>query len=75
MNIDILLAGLAGILATAAPILFATIGETFTERAGVINLSVNGPFAFGNERLCCNCETNSLALGFLTGILVGRWWR
>ena len=36
------LIGLAGVLATAAPIVVATIGETLTERAGVINLSVNG---------------------------------
>ena len=35
------LSGLAGILAAAAPILFAAIGETLTERAGVTNLSVN----------------------------------
>lgn len=36
------LVGLAGILAAAAPIVFASIGETITERAGVINLSLNG---------------------------------
>jgi len=34
--------GLAGVLTAAAPIVVATIGETFAERAGVINLSVNG---------------------------------
>ena len=37
-----LLIGLAGVLATAAPLVVAVIGETFTERAGLINLSVNG---------------------------------
>ncbi len=36
------LIGLAGVLATAAPIVVAAIGETLTERAGIINLSVNG---------------------------------
>ena len=34
--------GLAGVLAAAAPIVVAAVGETFAERAGVINLSVNG---------------------------------
>ena len=37
-----LLVGLAGVLTASAPIVVATIGETFAERAGVINLSVNG---------------------------------
>jgi len=37
-----LLTGLAAVLASAAPIVFAAIGETFSERAGVTNLSVNG---------------------------------
>ena len=41
MQTDILI-GLAGVLAAAAPVLFAVIGETITERAGIINLSLNG---------------------------------
>lgn len=36
------LIGLAGVLASAAPVIFAAVGETITERAGVINLSLNG---------------------------------
>lgn len=42
MENNLILIGLAGVLVSAAPILFASIGETFSERAGVINLSVNG---------------------------------
>ena len=42
MSTEALLIGLAGVLAAAAPIVFATLGETLTERSGVINLSVNG---------------------------------
>ena len=34
--------GLAGVLAASGPVVFASIGETISERAGVINLSVNG---------------------------------
>ncbi len=37
-----LLIGLAGVIAAATPVVVAVIGETFTERAGVINLSANG---------------------------------
>ena len=42
MNYETLLIGLAGVLAAAAPIIFAVLGETISERAGVINLSMNG---------------------------------
>jgi len=33
---------LANVVSNAAPLIFATLGETFTERAGVINLSLDG---------------------------------
>jgi general nucleoside transport system permease protein len=42
MGIDLTITGLASVIALAAPVLFAVIGETITERAGIINLSVNG---------------------------------
>jgi general nucleoside transport system permease protein len=42
MSGDIILLGLAGVIASGAPIVLAAIGETLTERAGVINLSLNG---------------------------------
>jgi ABC-type uncharacterized transport system permease subunit len=66
------LIGLASIFATAAPVIFAAIGETFSERAGVINLSVNGTIllsAMGSFAVVV--ETQSLALGFLAGALIG----
>ncbi|HIQ08813.1 MAG TPA: ABC transporter permease, partial [Anaerolineaceae bacterium] len=34
MTPEQILFGLAGVLAAAAPVIFATIGETLTERAG-----------------------------------------
>ena len=71
MDANLILIGLAGVLATAAPVLFAVIGETITERAGIINLSMNGSillsamggFAVANR-------TGSLALGFLAGMVI-----
>ncbi len=42
MSADMIILGLAGVLASGAPIVIAVIGETLTERAGVINLSLNG---------------------------------
>ncbi|PWB52338.1 MAG: ABC transporter permease [Anaerolineales bacterium] len=69
---NIILIGLAGVLTAAAPILFAVIGETISERAGVINLSVNGLIllaAMAGFAVAVN--TTNLILGFLAGMVVG----
>ena len=72
MSNEALLIGLAGILATAAPIVFATLGETLTERSGVINLSVNGTILLSAmASFAVAVATGSLLFGFLTGMLVG----
>jgi ABC-type uncharacterized transport system permease subunit len=72
METNTTLIGLAGVLAAAAPVLFAVIGETITERAGIINLSMNGTIllsAMGGFAVAY--RTGSLLLGFLAGILIG----
>ncbi len=72
MNTDTLIIGLAGVLASAAPVLFAVLGETISERAGVTNLSMNGTIllaAMGG--FVISVQTGSLLLGFLTGIVIG----
>jgi general nucleoside transport system permease protein len=72
MDTNTTLIGLAGVLAAAAPVLFAVIGETITERAGIINLSMNGTIllsAVGGFIVAY--ETGSVALGFLAGMLIG----
>jgi general nucleoside transport system permease protein len=72
METNILMIGLAGVLAAAAPILIAVIGETITERAGVINLSMNGTIlltAMGGFAVAYS--TGSLLLGFLAGMVIG----
>jgi general nucleoside transport system permease protein len=67
-----LLQGLAGVLAAAAPVLFAAIGETISERGGVINLSVNGTILLSAMAgFAISVETNNLLLGFLAATLVG----
>ena len=72
MDSNAILIGLAGVLATAAPVLFAVIGETITERAGIINLSLNGSIllsAMGGFAVAY--VTDSLLLGFLAGMVIG----
>ncbi|MCL5734463.1 MAG: ABC transporter permease, partial [Actinobacteria bacterium] len=64
--------GLAGVLTASAPIVVAAIGETLAERAGVINLSVNGTIllsAMGSFVVAVT--TDSLILGFFAGMIVG----
>jgi len=72
MTFDILLISLAGVLTAAAPVIFAVIGETISERAGVINLSMNGTIlltAMGGFAVAL--ATDNIALGFLAGMVIG----
>ncbi len=67
-----LLDGLVLVIYTAVPILFATIGETFSERSGVINLSVNGTIILSAMTgFVAAVSTGSLMVGYLAGALVG----
>src|SRR5512134_935784 len=72
MDIALILTGLGGVLFAAAPIVFAVIGETISERAGVINLSMNGTIllcAMGG--FAATVQTESLIVGFLAGAAIG----
>lgn len=72
MNDSVLLTSLAGVLAAAGPVLFGVIGETISERAGVINLSMNGTIllcAMGG--FAVSLATHSIVLGFLAGAAIG----
>lgn len=72
MSQEMIIIGLAGVLASAAPVVFAVLGETISERAGVINLSMNGTIllsAMGGFAVAYN--TDSIVLGFLAGMLIG----
>ena len=72
MTNETILIGLAGVLAAAAPVIFATIGETITERAGVINLSVNGTILLAAMlAFTVSVRTENLLWGCLAGMLVG----
>ena len=53
---------LAAGVATGTVLLFAAIGELFAERAGVLNLGVEGMMLFG------------AVAGFSTGVATGNPW-
>jgi len=72
MEFNLILVGLAGVIAAATPIVFATIGETITEKAGVTNLSVNGTIILSAMTgFAVATSTDNLWLGFLAGAFVG----
>lgn len=72
MTTEQILVGLAGVLAAAVPVLFAAIGETISERAGVTNLSANGVILLGAMTgFAVVVQTHSLLLGYLAGAAVG----
>ena len=58
-------ATLASIIAAAAPLVFAAVGETITERAGVVNLSLDGSILLSAMTgFAVASLTGSVALGF-----------
>ena len=63
---------LAGVVAAAAPVVLAAMGETLTEKAGVINLSLDGTIVLAAmAAFAVAYETQSLVLGFGAGAIVG----
>ena len=68
-NLTILL---ASVVAGAVPILLATLGETITEKAGIINLSLDGSILLSAmTAFVVAYETGSILMGFACGALVG----
>lgn len=69
MDISILI---GSILAAFPPILFAVLGETITEKAGVINLSLDGSLLLtAMVGFAVAFHTNSVIAGFLAGMVAG----
>ncbi|MFT0814106.1 ABC transporter permease subunit [Synechococcus sp. OH20] len=66
MNAAQLVAILSTAIATATPLVFASVGETITERAGVINLSAEGTIMLA--------AMVGFAVAKLTGSLVLGFW-
>ncbi len=74
MSLNDILVGLGTVVIAAGPIIFAVIGETFAERSGVINLSLNGTIVLtAMVGFAVTFHTGSLLLGYLAGMLVGAF--
>jgi len=69
LNLTILF---ASVIAGAAPIVLAALGETITEKAGLINLSLDGSILLSAmAAFVVAYETRSLMAGFAAGAVVG----
>jgi ABC-type uncharacterized transport system permease subunit len=65
---------LASVVRGATPLLFAGIGETITEKAGVINLSLDGTILLAAmTAFAVAYSTDSLLFGFLAAMAVGAF--
>jgi simple sugar transport system permease protein len=63
---------IGSILAASPPILFAVLGETITEKAGVINLSLDGSLLLtAMVGFMVALHMNSIIAGFMAGMVVG----
>ena len=64
-------AALASIVAAATPLVFAAVGETITERAGVVNLGLEGSLMLSAMTgFAVAMTTGSTLLGFVAAALV-----
>lgn len=71
MDLSILI---ASILAASPPILFAVLGETLTEKAGVINLSLDGSILLtAMIGFVVALKTESIIAGYFAGMIVGAF--
>jgi len=69
MDIVILI---ASVLAASPPIIFAVLGETITEKSGVINLSLDGSILLSAMvAFVVALKTDSVIAGFAAGMIVG----
>ncbi|MFP3896596.1 MAG: ABC transporter permease [Anaerolineales bacterium] len=72
MNNTFVVDSIRSVVAASAPLVFAGIGETLTEKAGVVNLSLDGTILLSAMAgFAIAFLTNSLLLGFLMAMAVG----
>ena len=69
---SLVLATIRSVVAASSPLVFAGIGETLTEKAGVVNLSLDGTILLSAMAgFAVAFLSGSLLLGFIAGMVVG----
>ena len=73
MTLEMTLSLLAAAVQSGTPVLYATLGEIFTERVGILNLGVEGMMMAGALAGFLTTKiTGSPVMGFLAGGLFGH---
>jgi general nucleoside transport system permease protein len=69
LNSEFLIAVFSGTVVAATPLIYAALGELIAERAGVLNLGVEGMMLVGAlAAFAVGVSTGSLALGYLAAV-------
>ena len=72
LNVSFFVSLFAGTIRLATPILLPALGQLYTQRAGILNLGVEGTMLMGSiSGFAVACATNNLWLGLAAGILGG----
>ena len=72
MTDSLVVVTISSVIAASAPLVFAGVGETLTEKAGVVNLSLDGTILLtAMTGFAVALLSGSLALGFLAAMVVG----
>ncbi len=70
MNIEFLVAIVTGTVVAATPLIYAALGELIAERAGVLNLGVEGMMLVGAlAAFSVGVGSGSLILGYLAAVV------
>ena len=74
MNLELVLPLLAAAVQSGTPILYATLGEIFTEKSGILNLGVEGIMTLGALAAFVTAKlSGNPILGFLMGGFAGAF--
>ena len=74
-SIGFLVSLLAGTIRLATPILLPALGQIYTQKAGVLNLGVEGTMTIGAvSGFICAYLSGNLWIGVLAGIFFGALW-
>lgn len=72
MNDSVLLLTVVAAIASGTPLVFAAVGEILTERAGILNLGVEGMMLVGAvSGFWATLETGNLGLGLIAAVITG----
>ena len=72
LNVSFFVSLFAGTIRLATPILLPALGQLYTQRAGILNLGVEGTMLMGAiSAFSVACATNNLWIGLVAGILGG----